>query len=127
MRMKEAGLLDVWWKQFAADSSYCLRKIDQEMNNKIKDDKKPLTLKGLSGAFLILCAGCSLAIAVFIVEICCHSRIYEKTLHPAVNIHRSDIHPPFTPTTKNVIISTPEVVATTSAASYIEIVDIEDE
>jgi len=124
--MKETGLLDVWWKQFAADSSYCLRKIDQEMNNKIKDDKKPLTLKGLSGAFLILCAGCFLAIAVFIIEICCHSRIYEETRHPAVNIH-SDNHPPSIPTTKNVIISTPEVVATTSAAINIEIVDIEDE
>lgn len=34
MRMKEAGLLDVCWKQFAVGSSYCRRKIDQETNKK---------------------------------------------------------------------------------------------
>jgi len=68
--MNEAGLLTIWWKKFAADSSYCLRKIDMETNNKIKNDKKPLTLKGLSGAFLALGTGFATAIAIFILEIC---------------------------------------------------------
>ena len=87
MRMQEAGLLDVWWKQFSTDASYCLRKIDQEVNNKVGDDvKKPLTLKGLSGVFLLLIAGIVVSIIVFILEICCHNRTmvnYKKHAKPA--------------------------------------------
>ena len=48
----------------------CLRKIDQEISNtKIKGEKKRLTLEGLSGAFLVLGIGYSIAIAAFIVEV----------------------------------------------------------
>ena len=48
----------------------CLRKIDQEISNtKIKGEKKRLTLEGLSGAFLVLGVGYSVAIAAFIVEV----------------------------------------------------------
>ena len=71
MRMHEAGLLDVWWSLFSADASYCLRKINQEINNKVGGDvKKPLTVKGLSGSFTILGVGCLAAITVFIFEFC---------------------------------------------------------
>ena len=66
--MQEAGLVHVWWKEFSADASYCLRKIDQEMNNRKDDVKKPLTLKGLSGSFIILCSGCFASIIVFLFE-----------------------------------------------------------
>ena len=44
----------------------------QKENKKNDDDKKPLTLKGLSGAFIILGSGYSIAIAVFIVELVHH-------------------------------------------------------
>ena len=48
----------------------CLRNIDQEISNtKIKGEKKRLTLEGLSGAFLVLGIGYSIAIAAFIVEV----------------------------------------------------------
>jgi len=92
MRMKEAGLLDIWWKQFSVDSSYCLRKIDKETNNKKSgDNKKPLTIQGLSGAFLILGVGSSIAIAVFIVGIC-HSRINnEHQLMSSINSSDDEI------------------------------------
>lgn len=115
--MQEAGLLDVWWKQFSIDSSYCLRKIDQETNSKRfgREDKKSLTMKGLSGAFLISGVGSSLAIAAFIVEFC---QVYVKTL-TSVNI----IHSDGIPTVKSA--GTSEIVAI--AAANVEIVDIEDE
>lgn len=81
MRMKEAGLLDVCWKQFEVGSSYCRRKIDQETNKKKLDDnkKKLLTLKGMSGAFLVLATSYAIAVIVFILEIYnCHIISKEK-------------------------------------------------
>ena len=48
----------------------CLLKIEEETKNKnIKGSKKRLTLEGLSGAFLVLGIGYSIAIAAFIVEV----------------------------------------------------------
>jgi len=73
LRLREVGFIDVWLKQTIADPTYCLRTVDQETNNKKNDDdKKPLTLKGLSGAFIILGSGYSIAIAAFIVELVHH-------------------------------------------------------
>ena len=82
MRMEAAGLFPVWWKEFSSDSTYCMKKIQQETEAKgVKNDKKPLTLKGLSGAFLVLGVGISLAIAAFIVEMV-HYRIKHRYLTP---------------------------------------------
>ena len=70
--MEAAGLLGYWWNQVSADPTYCLNKIQQEMSNTKKNEKesiKRLTLKGLSGAFVVLGFGYSLAIAAFIIEI----------------------------------------------------------
>ena len=79
LRLREVGFIDVWLKQTIADPTYCLRKVDQEINNKKNDDdKKPLTLKGLSGAFIILGSGYSIAIAVFIVELVHHHHHHKK-------------------------------------------------
>ena len=83
MKMEGAGLIDFWTKQWSADPSYCLKKNDQLLmnNNKIaarKEDKKRLTLKGLSGSFVIFAAGSTLAIAAFILEICCHKRLFRR-------------------------------------------------
>ena len=49
----------------------CIQEIDRETNNKkIKgNDKKRLTLEGLSGAFLVLDISYSIAIAAFIVKV----------------------------------------------------------
>ena len=71
-RMDAAGLLDKWIKEkLLKAAAPCLRKIDQEISNsKIKEDnKKRLTLVGLSGAFLVLGIGYSVAIAAFVVEV----------------------------------------------------------
>jgi len=66
--MQSAGLLNLWLNDNTIDPTTCLKKINQEMDPKKTDDLKPLTLKGLSGAFIILGVGYALAIAAFIVE-----------------------------------------------------------
>ena len=66
--MQAAGLLNLWLNDNAIDPTTCLKKINQEMDPKKTDDLKPLTLKGLSGAFIILGVGYAMAIAAFIVE-----------------------------------------------------------
>ena len=70
--MHAAGLLRGFQTSFTADPFHCLRKIKQEMTNKKRNQnvKKPLSLKGLSGAFLILGVGYGVAIIVFLFEIC---------------------------------------------------------
>ena len=70
--MDAAGLLDKRIKDGMRlnhiDS--CLLKIEEETKNKnIKGGNKRLTLEGLSGAFLVLGIGYSIAIAAFIVEV----------------------------------------------------------
>lgn len=68
--MQEAGLIDHWIAHNGIDSSYCLRKIDQETNGKKKEGElKRLSLNALSGAFIVLGVGTSLAIAAFIVKV----------------------------------------------------------
>lgn len=70
--MHAVGLLDGFQTSFTADPFHCLKKIKKEMiNNKInRNDKKSLTLKNLSGAFVVLAIGYSLAILVFLFEVC---------------------------------------------------------
>ena len=68
--MQDFGLLDKMKNDaLFRNAAPCLRKIEEETNNKIKDKKKRLTLEGLSGAFLVLGIGYSIAIAAFIVEV----------------------------------------------------------
>ena len=68
--MDAAGLIDNWWKRVSANSTYCLNKLERETNEKKTNDHKPLTLKSLSGAFVLLGAGYALAITAFLFEIC---------------------------------------------------------
>ena len=73
MRLETAGLLQSWKNQFIADPYHCLNKIERETNDKsMNGKKKPLTLKSLSGAFLVLGIGCAFAIAAFIAQIVHH-------------------------------------------------------
>ena len=72
MRMQQAGLLRGFQTGInTADPTYCLRKIQQEQMN-VKtgkhDQNKPLTLKGLSGAFAVLGVGYALSLFVFLLE-----------------------------------------------------------
>lgn len=72
MRMEASGLLNFWEKQASRGKpEYCLKKDHSKMpiRNKRNEEKKSLTIKGLSGAFVVLGFGYSLAIAVFFVEI----------------------------------------------------------
>ena len=69
MRMEQAGLLRAFQNGRSDDPTYCLRKINQETNNNnVKDVRKPLTLKGLSGAFVVLGVGYALAVLFFLLE-----------------------------------------------------------
>ena len=69
MQLQENGLYVFWWKDFTAKSDYCLKRIEQEKKIRDDDNKKPLTLKGLSGAFLVLAVGYALGILIFLLEI----------------------------------------------------------
>jgi hypothetical protein len=81
MKMEASGVLHVLLqKQIGA---YLMRRcVNTDPSNGLitksqtrnKDEKKPLTLKSLSGAFVVLGFGYSLGIAVFTVEII-HKRI----------------------------------------------------
>jgi hypothetical protein len=72
MDIQAFGLIDYWFNKNATD--FCLKKIERETNNKKTRAKKPLTLKSLSGAFIVLGIGYVLALLAFVSEIC-HSRI----------------------------------------------------
>jgi hypothetical protein len=85
MRFESAGLLREFQSPpFVSNPYHCLRQINLETSataskkgNK-RDNKKPLTLKGLSGAFLILAIGYGLAILVFLMEIIGCSRFKNR-------------------------------------------------
>ena len=84
--MQSIGLLPLWLNdKNGIDATYCLKKIDQEMNPKKSGDLKPLTLKNLSGAFIILGVGYALAIAAFIVEVV-HGRMKKKNNKSIIEI-----------------------------------------
>lgn len=60
-RMREAGLLKYWEIFFQADISQCLTKQEPPI--------EPLTLKSLTGAFVILLTGFFLSFLLFVVEV----------------------------------------------------------
>ena len=84
MRMEASGLLNYWTRRVNRARN-CMKNDRPKGRN---DVKKPLTLRGLSGAFVVLGFGYSLAIAVFIVELC-HSLISN---HRKINLSQSNHH-----------------------------------
>lgn len=91
MQIDESGLIQYWTRHTESDlSHHCTRKTKMEMKNtnKNKSSKKPLTLKGLSGAFLILGVGSSLAVAAFIIELI-HGYSSKNKTKPSQNKNRS--------------------------------------
>lgn len=61
MQLREVGLLDEWVKRARPNPIQCLVK-------KNAHTVKTLTLKGLSGVFVVLAFGIALSILIFIVE-----------------------------------------------------------
>jgi len=67
--MEQVGLIDYWWRQYSpADPTPCLASNYHKKRKGEGDDRKRLTLKSLSGAFVILIAGYILSVLVFIIE-----------------------------------------------------------
>ena len=67
--MEQAGLIDYWWRQYSpADPTPCLASNYHKKRKGEGEDRKRLTLKSLSGAFIILIAGYILSVLVFIIE-----------------------------------------------------------
>lgn len=66
--MDETGLLSIWQSGAISEATHCVRKIQQEMNNKKIKDKKRLSLNDLSGAFAILGGGYFIAFFAFFLE-----------------------------------------------------------
>lgn len=69
LRMDETGLLFRWQLGTSVDGNYCIQKIQRVMKEQFNSgDKKRLSLKDLSGAFVVLGVGYTIGIAVFILE-----------------------------------------------------------
>ena len=68
MRMKEAGLMDFWYREGLPDVHQCL---DSKKNN-FADHRNvsALNLKNLTGAFSVLVIGTLLSAIVFAIENC---------------------------------------------------------
>ena len=70
MEMEAAGLFRKWWKEMITDPTRCLN-YQREQRDKIA----PLTFGQLSGAFVVLAVGFTLALLVLILE-----SIYHRVL-----------------------------------------------
>lgn len=75
MKMVESGILHKWFKDGG------LPKVEECLSNtKIKSDqtaegREPLSLKGFTGAFMILFVGFSISLTVFFIETCIMGKI----------------------------------------------------
>ena len=75
MRLDEAGIIDFWWRQTIADPTPCLAKnpnlgitSSNGKRNNQEDNRKRITIQGLSGAFIVLFTGYILATLALIIE-----------------------------------------------------------
>ena len=93
MKMEEAGLIDYLWRRYSvADPTPCLSDniIKAEDKKKKSEPRKRLTLKGLSGAFVILIAGHVLAFLAFIIE-CSIARMRKQYRANKINPSVKDV------------------------------------
>lgn len=60
--MREAGLIDEWNKRFQPDARKCLLK------SKNNHSLKPLELRNLFGAFVVIAVGCIVSLIIFMGE-----------------------------------------------------------
>ena len=117
--MHDVGLINLWLNANAMDPTHCLKKIDQEMNQKKSVGLKRLTLSGLSGAFIVLGIGYSLAIAAFIVEVV-HS--YMNNIKNRNSTDKVKIQPSVVAET---VLVSPKRDAAQNANDTVSIIDVE--
>jgi hypothetical protein len=70
--MRDFGLLDIWAKWYQPDIRQCLDKADKMMQLKTplkKKDLSRLSLKHLTGAFVVLIVGNVFSLIAFLAEI----------------------------------------------------------
>ena len=68
LRMAEEGLLDEWRSRFQRDNGHCVDKKKQKGNRQPQTNNR-ITLKNLSGAFVVLFVGYLTSIFLFIGEL----------------------------------------------------------
>lgn len=66
--MREGGLIVRWMKMYRASADLCLQKAKDVLSFSPYNSFAPLTLKNLSGAFVILASGYLAAFLVLIAE-----------------------------------------------------------
>ncbi len=66
MRISEAGLMSQWTKRNIPDVHQCL--ITKKKRSRIIEDSLTVSLRGMSGAFVVLLVGFALSVIVFIGE-----------------------------------------------------------
>lgn len=73
--MKEAGLPDKWREQFQTyNGNHCLTNGGTKQNKKAGKKDQSITLKNLSGSFVVLLVGIFFSIILFIIELILYHR-----------------------------------------------------
>lgn len=75
--MAEVGLLDHWRKEYQSDGGPCFNTVDRQ-NSKNEAPLTRITIKNLSGAFVLLLGGISFSITVFIGELILFHCIFNR-------------------------------------------------
>jgi ionotropic glutamate receptor len=68
MELQQSGLIDYWDTWFRPMPLQCLGKIQYGYKAPNKNEHPPLSLKNLTGAFIILSVGLSLSLLAFLCE-----------------------------------------------------------
>lgn len=93
--MDETGLLPRWQQGTSVDGNYCIQKLQRTMKEQLKSgDKKRLTLKDLSGAFVLLSVGYAIGLTVFIIEIYCGRILKNRKAADGNKIPKSNANKP---------------------------------
>lgn len=68
MRMREAGLIQKWYNERLPNIADCLPRKGMKTEKAMGEGRKPLSLQGFTGAFIMLAVGSTIAFIVFLVE-----------------------------------------------------------
>jgi len=89
--MNEAGLPDKWRKQFQTNSGHCLTNGGTKQNKKAGKKDQSITLKNLSGSFVVLLVGIFFSIILFIIELIIYHRKSVVAVLPVPNMKTDSI------------------------------------
>lgn len=78
MRMREAGLVDYWYKQGLADARNCVRPKKKGIE---EEGLSPLTLKGLTGAFIVIILGSVMASLLLLGELLVSATVHSSCVN----------------------------------------------